>query len=175
MRRTENQIAATLVGAETVDFSIPDCIYRRSAIGELLYPEGVFVPIHPFEKDLDADIATVLASELLPDDRIVSPLAIGGHLDHILIRRAAELLNLPLLYYADIPYLTNDPEFLVSATKDLKETFYPISKRGLTVWQNSIAAYASQILMLFKSREIMQEIIHSYWESSLGIRLWSSP
>jgi len=171
-RRIENQEAAALVSAETVNFSIPDCIYRRSPTGELLYPEEVFTPIHTFEKNLDVDIAAALTSELQPDDMIVSPLAIGGHLDHILTRLAAEHLGRPIWYYGDIPYLISRPEMLVPAIGGLKETLYPISKKGLGVWQSGIAAYATQILMLFETGEKMQEAIHAYWENQRGIRLW---
>ncbi len=187
-RRIENQEAAARVGAETVNFSIPDCIYRRSPTGELLYPEDVFVPIHPFEQDLDVEIAAALTSELLPDDIVVSPLAIGGHLDHALTRLAAERLALnrraefveaevegldrPLCYYADIPYLLNHPEMLVPAAKGLKETLCPISKKQLGVWQSGIAAYATQIPMLFETGEKMQEAIRLYWETRRGVRLW---
>lgn len=172
-RRIENQEAAALVGAETVNFSIPDCIYRRSPTGELLYPEDVFVPIHTFETNLDADIAAALTSELQPDDKVISPLAIGGHLDHVLTRLAAEHLDCLIWYYADIPYLINNPEMLASATKGLKETFYPISEKGLGVWQSGIAAYATQIQMLFETGEKMQEAIRVYWEGQHGVLLWS--
>ena len=171
-RRLENQEAAALVGAETVDFSIPDCIYRRSSTGELLYPEDVFVPIHPFEKDLDADVAAALASELRPDDNIVCPLAIGGHLDHCLTRHAIERLGRPTWYYADIPYLVNHQELLVPATEGLKGKVFPIPRKGLGAWQKGITAYATQILMLFETREKMREAIRAYWESQHGILLW---
>jgi LmbE family N-acetylglucosaminyl deacetylase len=174
-RRIENQEAAAFVGAETVNFSIPDCIYRRSPIGELLYPEDVFVPIHPFERNLDADIAAALASELQPDDMIVSPLAIGGHLDHILTRLAAERLDFSIWYYTDIPYAINNPEMLVPATKGLQDMLYPISEKGLGVWQSGIGAYASQIRMLFESTEKMQEAIRVYWKDQRGVRLWRAP
>jgi LmbE family N-acetylglucosaminyl deacetylase len=171
-RRLENQEAATLTGAETVNFSIPDCIYRRSPTGELLYPENVFVPIQPFEKNLDVEIAAALTSELQPDDRIVSPLAIGGHLDHVLTRLAAEHLDRPIWYYADVPYLIEHPEMLATATEGLKETLYPISEKGQGVWQSGTAAYATQILMLFETGEKMQEAIRLYWENKRGVRLW---
>ncbi len=118
-RRIENQEAAAQVGADTVNFSIPDCIYRRSPTGELLYPDGIFVPIHPREKDLDATTAIALASELQTEDVVVSPLAVGGHIDHVFTRRTAERLNRPLRYYADIPYLLDHPEMLAAASSGL--------------------------------------------------------
>jgi len=171
-RRSENQEAAGQVGAETVNFSIPDCIYRRAPTGELLYAEEVFVPVHPIDRNLDNEIAVALKTELQPDDRIVSPLAIGSHVDHVLARRAAERLGRPLWYYADIPYLLNQKELLVPATADLNETRLSITKQGLGRWQNGISAYRSQILMLFKTQEKMQDAICLYWQSHHGIRLW---
>jgi LmbE family N-acetylglucosaminyl deacetylase len=171
-RRIENQAAAGLVGAEIVNFSIPDCIYRRAPTGELLYPEEVFVSIHPIDRNLDSEIAVALNTELQPDDRIVSPLAIGSHVDHILTRRAAERLGRQLWFYADIPYLLNHNELLAPATANLNETRLTITKRGLGCWQNGISSYRSQILMLFETREKMQDAISLYWESLRGIRLW---
>ena len=171
-RRSENQQAADLVGADTVNFSIPDCIYRRSSSGEPLYPEEVFVPIHTFEKDLHLEIAAALASELRPDDTIVSPLAVGDHLDHVMARLTAESMGRPLWYYADIPYLVNHPEMLAPRTNGLKATLYPISEKGLEAWQSGIAAYATQIMMLFETAEKMEDALRVYWEDQHGIRLW---
>jgi LmbE family N-acetylglucosaminyl deacetylase len=171
-RRIENQEAAAIVGAEMVNFSIPDCIYRRSPTGELLYPENVFASIHPVDINLDSEIAAALVTELQPDDLVVSPLAIGNHVDHILTRRAAELLDRPLWYYADIPYLLNQPDLLQSATVGFEETIYQVTKKGLGYWQNGISAYKSQILMLFNTEEKMREAIHLYWEDQRGTGLW---
>jgi hypothetical protein len=171
-RRRENQAAAGLLGAETVDFSIPDGIYRRSPTGEVLYSTDVFVPIDPIEKGLDAEISTALTSEIQPGDNIVSPLAIGGHLDHVLTRLAAERLDCPLWYYADIPYLIHQQKMLVPATKGLRGTRYPVSEKGLEMWQSGIAAYSTQISMLFQTSERMREAIRLYWETRPGFRLW---
>jgi LmbE family N-acetylglucosaminyl deacetylase len=171
-RRIENEKATALVGADTVNFSIPDCIYRRSPAGELLYPAEVFVSIDPIEKKLGAEISAALTSELLPGDVVCCPLTIGGHLDHVLARHASERLGCTLWYYADIPYLFNHPELLSPATDGLQDTLYPVSKTGLKVWQKGIASYATQIAMLFETKEKMLEAIRSYWESQGGIRLW---
>jgi len=171
-RRAENQKAAALVGAETVDFSIADCIYRRSLTGDLLYTEELFGPIHPSDEMLDSDIAAALATELQPDDQIVSPLAIGRHVDHILTRRAAEKLDHPLWYYADIPYLLNNNKGQPSATRNLLKKLFPVTKQGLGHWVKGIAAYRSQIRMLFNDEEKMKVGISLYWEDRQGIRLW---
>ncbi len=172
VRRLENQAAARVVGAETVDFSIPDCIYRRSPEGKVIYSKDVFVSIDPGEKDLDADISAALASEIQPGDTLVSPLAIGGHLDHVLARLASERLDCPLWYYADIPYLIQHPEMMTAAVKGLRGTRYPVSQKALGVWQKGISAYATQIRMLFKTPTKMRASIRLYWATQPGFRLW---
>ncbi len=171
-RRIENEKAAALLGADTVNFSIPDCIYRLSPAGESLYPADVFVSINPGEKDLVAEIAAALASELLPGDVVCCPLAIGGHLDHVMARLAVEHLDCTPWYYADVPYLFNHPELLPPAIDGLQETLFPISETGLKAWQKGIASYATQIAMLFETKEKMLAAIRSYWDGMGGIRLW---
>jgi LmbE family N-acetylglucosaminyl deacetylase len=171
-RRLENEAAARRVGAETVDFSIPDCIYRRSSTGKILYPDDVFVPINQLEKGLEAEISAAISSELQPGDKVVSPLAIGGHLDHVMTRLAAERLGSHLWYYADIPYHLNRPELLATATKGMHHTGYPVSEEGLKAWQKGIAAYQTQIKMLFSTSTKMRSAIRKYWETQAEFRLW---
>src|SRR5512140_3401369 len=107
MRKAEDEAAARIVGAELVHYAIPDCIYRRSPAGEYLYTETVFASPHPADKYPPRRVAATLKSELSQGDTLVCPLTLGGHVDHVLARRAAESLHKPLLYYADIPYLLN--------------------------------------------------------------------
>jgi LmbE family N-acetylglucosaminyl deacetylase len=170
-RRDEDQAAAAIVGAETAHLSLPDCIYRRDAAGEPLYPDEVFVPFHPFDLGLDADIAAVLAAELLPADILVSPLAIGAHVDHRLARLAAERLNRPLHYYADIPYVIRKPELLAPATQGMASDIYPVSEDGLHAWMSGSAAYQTQMLMVFETEMKMRTVLRADWETRYGICL----
>ena len=172
LRRGEDREAASCVGAGVFHFNTPDCIYRRSRRGILLYPTGVFTAWNPLEIFLFQEIATALTSRLQPEDVLVCPLAIGGHIDHILARRAVECLGRPTLYYADIPYLFSRPKSLGSITAGLDTETYPVSGEGLRAWRAGIAAYRSQISMLFKTPRRMRVAISRYWESRHGIRLW---
>jgi len=99
-------------------------------------------------------------------------LTVGGHVDHRLARAAAEGLERPLWYYADVPYLLDNPSALETFTSDMQAEVRPVSEAGLRAWQEGIAAYASQIGMLFENLEKMQAMIQSYWQSSAGIQLW---
>ncbi len=171
LRREEDRAAAARVGAGALHFGFADCIYRRSPTGDLLYTEDVFAARHPLEAELDAEIATALEVELRPDDRLVCPLTIGNHVDHVLTREAAERLGRTLLYYTDIPYLLNHPEAQESATKGLRADLLSVSEDGLAAWQDGIAAYRSQILMLFETEDKMREAIRLYWASRHGFVL----
>ena len=172
LRTEEDSAAAELLGADTCRFDIPDCIYRRSPQGDLLYIEDVFGPRHPVEADLDAEIAPTLAEELRPDDILVCPLTIGGHLDHILTRQAVERLKRPLQYYADIPYLLKNREALEPAICGLRAEPFRVTKAGLAAWQDGIAAYRSQTKMLFETEEQMRTAIRLHWAEAHAILLW---
>lgn len=171
IRRSEDGASAKVLGAIAFHFDILDCIYRRSSEGDWLYPD-VFVPPHASGAALPDEIASMLRPKLKLNDIIVSPLAIGRHVDHVLVREAVIRLGRPLLYYADIPYTLNHPEILEQATDGLSATLYSISNEGLRGWQEGIAAYASQISMLFITKARMQTAIRSYWQKNNGIYLW---
>jgi LmbE family N-acetylglucosaminyl deacetylase len=172
LRKDEDEAAAGVVGADPVHFDIPDCIYRRSLSGEYLYTETVMTTPHPADRGLPRHIAAALRSELRKDDRVVCPLALGGHVDHRLARRAAEALRRPLCYYADIPYLINYPEALVPAIAKLKSDFFPVSAAGLEAWLEGVAAYRSQVASLLRDRGDLLDAIRSYWKTREGLLLW---
>src|SRR5215211_297721 len=110
-RRLEDINAAAIVGATTVHFDFLDCIYRRAPIpntslsiqgasgtnGEWLYSE-ISVPPHPADADLPRQIAAAVSARLKPDDVLVCQLSVGSHVDHVLVRQAAELLGHLLIY-----------------------------------------------------------------------------
>jgi LmbE family N-acetylglucosaminyl deacetylase len=171
-RRAEDKNAAAILGATAVHFDFLDCIYRRSKAGEWMYAD-IYVPMHEGEADLPRQIADTIAAHLQPDDRLVCQFAIGPHIDHLIVRNAVELLGKPLVYDADIPYLFNFPEQLPEKTAGLKETIHPVSEAGLKAWEDSIAAYDSQLSMLFETPGKMREAITDYCNANGGIRTWT--
>ncbi|HSQ38762.1 MAG TPA: PIG-L family deacetylase [Anaerolineales bacterium] len=163
LRRVEDARAAAIVGAKAVHFDgFFDCIYRRDEKGEPLYPMDVFVEPHPKEADLPAKMTAALAERLQPDDVLVCPLGIGGHADHVIVRRAVERLARPLWYYADVPYVLNHPSELEPSTRLMQAKRQKVSSGGLVSWVEGIAAYTSQISTVFESQEEMREAIESY-------------
>lgn len=171
-RRLEDENAARILGAKTAHFDFLDCIYRRGKNGEWLYID-IFTPPHEDEAELPAQIAAAIAAQLKPDDRVVCQFAIGPHVDHVLVRRAVELLNRPLTYFADLPYLFKDSEQLAGHIANLRVSTVKVSAAGLKVWQDAVAEYASQISGLFDDLEDMRSKISNYAAENGGIRFWS--
>ncbi len=172
LRRAEDVKAASIVGAKTVHFDFLDCIYRRGKNGNWLYSE-VFVLPHEDEADLPVQMAEAISARLLPTDQLVCQFGLGSHIDHVLTRRAVELLRRPVLYLADIPYLFNFPAELTVETSGMKAKTHRITDSGLRSWLEAVSAYESQLSGLFDDSEDMESKIQQYWSEYLGIRLWS--
>jgi LmbE family N-acetylglucosaminyl deacetylase len=172
MRRAEDKAAAAIVGAELIHLDFPDCIYRRSSKGDYLYTGTVMTSPAPGDRKLPRRIATALRSGLSQDDLLVCPLSLGGHVDHILVRQAAESLQRPLLFYADIPYVLNNPQMLEPAVAGLESRSYPVSVTSLEAWLEGVAAYRSQLDSLFKGQGSLYDAIRSCWARECGLRLW---
>lgn len=172
MRRAEDAKATDILGANATYFDVPDCIYRRGPDGEALYT-NIFIEPHETEADLPEQIAHSLLPLLRPDDRVICQLGIGGHVDHILVRQAAERLGRPLWYTADQPYLFKQPEELAGFVAGMKESLHLITEAGLRAWTEATLAYESQLSSLFESTDQVSEAILSYYAERDSFPLWS--
>jgi LmbE family N-acetylglucosaminyl deacetylase len=173
-RREEDRQAAAILGAQVTHFDFLDCIYRRGANGEWLYTE-IFVPPHAEDAGLAQSIAETISTRISPDDMLVCQLSVGSHVDHVLVRQAAELLGRPLLYDIDVPYIFYKPEEFAPKSARMKETTHRISEAGLRSWQSAVLEYASQLPALGEAMATStnaQESILAYWSEWKGIRLF---
>lgn len=171
-RRAEDDQAASLVGAQTHRFDFLDCIYRRAPDGGWEYPRTVYDPPHPNDKPLIGEITDAISARLQPDDVLVCQFALGSHVDHILVRRAVEGLNLPRYYDCDIPYLFHRPHAFDPGAAGMQETVHAVSEASLRSWQEAVLAYKSQIPTLAGNSEDLLNAIHKYWASQRGLSLW---
>ena len=174
LRRAEDRAACALLGAAPRHWTLPDIIYRRLPNGEAPVNDGadLWLPVHPGEMRLTQRLRTWLRRNLPPNAQLVCPLTLGNHTDHRLVRTAAESLRRPLYYYADYPYIANlyNPFPIGFSTTDLYTR--TISPAGLAAWQNSTAAYESQVDDLFGSMDAMREKIAAFWQTGGGSFLW---
>jgi hypothetical protein len=127
------------------------------------------------EAPLIETLKVELEESIPPDSEIVSPLALGGHVDHRLVRAAVEALGRPVSYFADFPYLVDMNEPQIDLEREMLHNLYPISERGLETWQASIAAHDSQISTFWGSLGQMREAVQAYWEPTRGLVIWYFP
>lgn len=174
-RREEDKNAAAILGAGTVHFDFPDCIYRRGADGRgaWLY-SAVAVPPRPEDGWIPPQIAQTISAHLQPDDVLVCQLALGSHVDHVLVRQGAELVGRPLLYDLDVPYVLYHWAELEQKSAGMRETVHPVTEAGLNRWQAAALEYKSQITGLgevFNTPQKVQTSIQAYRAEQGGLRL----
>ncbi len=168
-RRGEDEAACRLVGAGWRRFTLPDCIYRRlPGSGEPLVrsEDDLWQPIHLAEMSRVEEIRDWITGGLgafLPPVHLVSPLTVGGHVDHQLVRAAAEALDAALWYYADYPYSAN---VTVEPRRWLGDGYRVHSRRlspaALAAWQAGISAYASQTSTFWKDDGELRQAIEAF-------------
>ena len=173
-RRQEDTAAADILGAKAVHFDFLDCIYRRGQNGAWLYQDQLFIPPHPEDSDLPSQIAAAITPRLQPDDVLVCQLSVGSHVDHVLVRQAAELLGRPLIYDIDMPYFLYKSDELEAKSAGMKESVSRVSEAGLERWTDAVVAYRSQLPSLnevVSTPEKARAAIRAYWEKWGGVRL----
>jgi LmbE family N-acetylglucosaminyl deacetylase len=182
VRRAEDLAACRALGAGARHSPLPDCIYRRlpgSDTPLIVERDDLFRPYPPAEHARSLEIAAWVRAALSADVCLVSPMALGGHVDHQLVRAAAETLGLPLWLYADYPYVVDDPlhhtdlRGQVSAYRPALEQ--PLSTQALSAWQAAVAAYTSQISTFWGGLDEMRGQIGAYFHNGGGKTLWQMP
>ncbi len=178
-RRDEDLASCAAMGASAVHFHIPDSIYRCGGTDNIpLYDSenAIFGSLHPYDSHTVEKIRGELKHRLPEDAELVSPMTIGGHVDHRLVRAGAEQLGRRLWYYADAPYVMKHPGELDKLIQDNWICqFFPISDAGLAAWQGAVAAHASQISTYWPNLEAMRSVISNYCIENEGVRLWRAP
>jgi LmbE family N-acetylglucosaminyl deacetylase len=175
VRRAEDLLSSQRMGASSQNFSIPDAIYRRSPLDDSpLYTSDsdLFTELRQEESQLVAALRDELNQALPQVCELVCPLALGGHVDHRLVRAAAEKLDRQMWYYADYPYSVNPDEDFHEKDQGMHHKVFPVSERGLTMWQQSVLAHSSQISTFWSSPNQMRDAIRAYWKPIKGVRLW---
>lgn len=174
-RAAEDAAACQQVGASWRHFSMPDCIYRTQPDGSPLIHsrDDLFdprTPLHPQEVE---KVRQWLAADGVGSFRLVSPLTLGGHIDHRLTRAAAEALGCKVWYYPDYPYVVTEAVNVRAwLGAGWQRRRIPVSAAGLAAWQAGIAQYRSQLSTFWGSLDEMRAAMGDYLEQG-GNSLWS--
>jgi LmbE family N-acetylglucosaminyl deacetylase len=189
IRRIEDIHSCQILGAKWRHFNYLDAIYRTIPEYQSGSENSGFSHIYPDESSLfgplnqeDFRLIDLLADSMLfnlkkihskNQVQLVCPLGLGKHVDHYLTRCAAEKLGLPLLYYADFPYVQKALDELARFTgQGWSKTIYKINRSALAAWQNAIEAHKSQLSTFWSDKKKMQKAVSSYLELMGGVPLW---
>ncbi len=175
VRRAEDLLSCQRMGASPQYFTILDAIYRRSPIdGSPLYTSEseLFGNIRQDETGLVDTLREELQKARPKDSELVCPMALGGHVDHRLVRLAAEGLSQHMWYYADYPYIGQIDVSKLMIDPKIHQKIFPVSEAGFEVWVEAVAAHASQISTFWSDLDQVRDAIRSYWEPFKGVRLW---
>jgi LmbE family N-acetylglucosaminyl deacetylase len=177
VRRAEDEEALSVLGAHSVHWGWPDCIYRRHpTTKEFLYHSEahLFGPVQLIERGLIVNIARRLAAlPLAPGGRVYTPMTVGGHVDHRLVRQATEAWRVPegeLVYYEDYPYVER-PEALAAILENgsvWRDEIVPLSEAATAAKIAAVACYRSQISTFFANTDEMAQRLRAYAASASG-------
>jgi LmbE family N-acetylglucosaminyl deacetylase len=171
-RRCEDATAMSYIGAAYEHWDYLDCIYRQHPqSGEFLYASeaALFGEVNQVEQDLIDELKRRLES-LLPMESIVvyAPLAVGQHVDHQLVSRAALCLRrrgFQVRFYEDFPY-ADDPSSLALAlqqwTAQPHALLQPLDGPTVAKKITAIGLYRSQLKMLFGREGAVDKRVRSY-------------
>jgi hypothetical protein len=189
-RREEDWEALALLGAAGAHWHYLDCIYRYTPDGHFPYDseEALWGEIHPAEEGLLAELADRLSELTLSQSdagreapTLYTPLGVGLHVDHQIVRRAAELTGQTLIYYEDYPY-AEDPAAVqaVLAMDDVqwRAELTPLSEEALEAKAAAIGHYRSQLSTFWTDLAEMSTAIRAFANQTgggqLAERYWMS-
>jgi LmbE family N-acetylglucosaminyl deacetylase len=167
-RRAEDERALASLGARPVWLDYLDCIYRGT---RYTTEESLFGPLAADEANLIDRVAADLAA-LWPATAgatVYAPLGLGNHVDHQLVRAAAgrlEAAEVPIVWYEDFPYATRPggAEQHAALTAGRRPLVVPIGD-----WLDrkiaAVAAYGTQVPVLFGSAAAMPAAVRAYAEA----------
>jgi LmbE family N-acetylglucosaminyl deacetylase len=148
IRRTEDRRAVNALGADLVPLGLPELVHRWRSNGTPRL--GGLVDIYgPIEPDDEPVIEEVLeqVGPLVSGNIVHVPIGVGGHVDHRIVRAAAERLDIHLEYFEDLPYAIREN------VHDNSVEWPPLANDDVDTWFRAIAMYESQMWNLFEGTD----------------------
>ena len=164
-RRAEDGEALSLLGAQATHWPYADAVYRcHPATGAAFYDseESIFGKLA--QADAPAiDSLRVRLKRIDPSARLIVPLTAGHHVDHQIVRAAAESVGRSLIYYEDYPYAeTHEKLEAVFHSGSWAPELVPLTDEAIRVKAASILAYRSQMSTFFKRAHEVEQRVRAY-------------
>jgi LmbE family N-acetylglucosaminyl deacetylase len=177
-RRQEDLAACRILGAQALHLALPDCIYRlhpQSKTSLYLSDADIFGEVHPSEFALIEEAANDFA-QLPSASHIYAPLTVGHHVDHQLVRLAAEKCwGGRLLYYEEYPY-AQKPGAMGEVFDAESRRWHPrvieLSEEALEAKIYAIEAFRSQLSTFFRDRNDLLRQVMGYASLVGGECVW---
>lgn len=187
-RRAEDWRALRVLRADGLYLNLPDCIYRLDPrTGQPLYPnrEAIFGNLAEQEAFRIDQLARELERlEPLWGAVVYVPLGAGHHVDHQLVRLAAERWGAPggqLVYYEDYPYAETPAELdRALAGSRLIPVVIRLSRQDIERKIRAVACYKSQLSTFFANRAEISHRLMAFARSKtdrpgLAEQVWADP
>ncbi len=168
-RRAEDLAALHSLRAHALHLAIPDCIYRLDRASQPLYPDrdSIFGALSDEEDGLINQVMQQLKQlEPLQDAMVYTPLCVGRHVDHQLVRRATESWDATkgqLIYYEDYPYAEDAAALKAAlAQENLLPCLVWLEKIDVECKIAAVACYQSQLSTFFESTKELARRLESF-------------
>jgi LmbE family N-acetylglucosaminyl deacetylase len=175
-RSREDAACCRVLGASYRRYTVPDNIYRYlpgTDEAVVKVPDDNLGPLEPVESYLIPPVADFLRKNVVEGWELVIPFTVGHHRDHVLTRKAAEQLGIPLWHYVDYPYVIQHETNLTDwIPAEAEKSTFQISPAGLRAWQDGFACHHSQIIFFWPDEAEMRVGIEDYFKSGGGFTLW---
>ena len=174
VRRAEDRLACGRLGSAVVHLNFPDAIYRADPEVMPMYPseEALFGEVHAQDMDLVEQIWGAFMDVDLSMAEVYCPLAMGGHVDHRIIRLAAEMCKRPLTYYFDFPYVARGGDVPPELGRPSGEcVFVPLTEDTIESWANAVTEYQTQLSTFWENDAQLFAELRDYHDSQGGIPL----
>ncbi len=170
LRRAEDVAACVQLGLrpeDVVHLPFLDAVYRRTPAGAAMYPsdEALFGDVHPDDAGLDEKIAEALVPLLGGATRIVAPAGVGHHVDHLLVRRAAEQVRQnghEIVYYEELPYAETPEAYAHRPSLGLVETYVVLHEADMAAKVRAALYHHTQLPVLFGSDMRLNERLRAH-------------
>ena len=158
LRRDEDAVACASIGAEPLWMPFREAPHRGYHSAAAL-----FAARHA-DDDVVARIAPAIRQlvEDLKPDMVLTPQAVGAHVDHVAVFDAVRGVAVPIRFWRDFPYAvrTPCPGSPFRAELDLlPQSVTTLSAADIAIKRRAVAAYASQLAFQFGGSARAESIV----------------
>lgn len=173
-RRREDEGACAVLGAGWIHDDRLDALYRGGASPRYPTLTSLFGPPADVDDALVKDIGEELRRRVRAE-RVLAPLGAGHHVDHQVVRRAAErAFGGRLEYYEDYPYARSGRALqrAIGRRRDWTPSVWPLGQAALEQKIRAISCFASQLGTAFRDADDLRRQVERFTRRRGGERYW---